>query len=42
MPTNLVDIIMSCVTMVSTSIVFNREALELIYPSRGIHQGDPL
>ena len=42
MPTDLIDTIMSCVTMVSTSIVFNGEALEPIYPSRGIRQGDPL
>jgi len=41
-PIDLIDTIMSCVTTVSTSIVFNGEALELIYPSRGIRQGDPL
>lgn len=41
-PTDLVGIIMSCVTTVSTSIVFNGEALEPIYPSRGIRQGNPL
>lgn len=33
---------MSCVSTVSTSILFNGEALEPIYPSRGIRQGDPL
>ena len=33
---------MSCMTTVSTSIVFNGEALNPIYPSRGIRQGDPL
>ena len=42
MPTGLIDTIMSCVTTVSTSIVFNGEALDPIYPSRGIRQGDPL
>ena len=42
MPTNLIDTIMSCVTTVSTSIVFNGEALEPIYPSKGLRQGDPL
>ena len=42
MPTNMIDTIMSCVTIVSTSIVFNGEALEPIYPSRGLRQGDPL
>ena len=33
---------MSCVSMVSTSIMVNDEALDSIYPSRGIRQGDPL
>ena len=42
MPTDLIDTIMSCVTTVSTSIVFNGEALDPIYPSRGLRQGDPL
>ena len=41
LPTNLRDIIMSCVSTVSTSILFNGEDLNLIYPSRGIRQGDP-
>ena len=39
---DLIDIIMSCVSMVSTSILFNGEALDLIFSSRGIRQGDPL
>ena len=42
LPANLIDIIMSCISMVSTSILFNGEALDPIYPSRGIRQGDPL
>ena len=42
MPMDLVDIIMSCVTMISTSIIFNGEALEPIYSSKGIRQRDPL
>ena len=37
-PPNLRDIIMSCVSTVSTSILFNGEALKPIYPSRGIRQ----
>ena len=41
-PKDLVDIIISCVSTVSTEILFNREALEPIYPLRGIRQGDPL
>ena len=42
LPANLIDIIMSCVSTVSTSILVSGEALEPIYPSRGIRQGDPL
>ena len=42
LPVDLIDIIMSCISMVSTSILFNGEALDPIYPSRGIRQGDPL
>ena len=42
MPTDLIETIMSCVTTVSTSIVFNGEALDPIYPSKGLRQGDPL
>ena len=41
-PTDLRDIIMSCVSTVSTSILFNGETLDPIYPSRGIRQRDPL
>ena len=33
---------MSCISTVSISILFNGEALETIYPSRGIRQGDHL
>ena len=42
LPADLIDLIMSCVSIVSTSILVNGEALDLIYPSRGIRQGDPL
>ena len=42
LPTDLIEIIMSCISTVSTSILFNGEALEPIFPSRGIRQGDPL
>ena len=40
LPTQLIDVIMSCVSTVSTSILFNGEVLDLILPSRGIRQGD--
>ena len=42
LPMDIIDVIMSCVSTVSTSILFNREALNPIYPSRGIRQGDPI
>ena len=42
LPTQLIDVIMSCVSTVSTSILFNGEVLDPILPSKGIRQGDPL
>ena len=42
LPMNLIDIIMSYISTVSTFILVNGDALDLIYPSRGIRQGDPL
>lgn len=41
-PDDLIDIIMSCVTLVSTSLLFNGGYLESFKPSRGIRQGDSL
>ena len=41
-PPDLRDIIMSHVSTVSTSILFNGETLDPIYPSRGIRQRVPL
>ena len=41
-PNNLIDIIMSCVTSVSTSLLFNEGCLESFNPSRGIRQGNSL
>ena len=42
LPEDLIGIIMSCISTISTEILVNGEALEPIYPSRGIRQGDPL
>lgn len=39
---DLIDLIMSCVSLVSTSILFNGVPLEPIFSSRGIRKGDPL
>jgi len=41
-PSQLIALIMSCVSSSSISILFNGGALELFHPSRGIRQGDPL
>ena len=42
LPSDLIDIIMSCISTISMSILFNGEALDLIYLSRGIRQVNPL
>ena len=41
-PANLIDLIMSCVSLVSTSLFFNGGCLDSFCPTRGIRQGDPL
>ena len=42
LPMDIIDLIMSCVSTVSTSILFNGEALDPIFSSRDIRQGDPI
>ena len=42
LPKNLIELIMSCVLSVATSILFNGGALDTFMPTRGIRQGDPL
>ena len=41
-PDNLIKIIISCISSVSTSLLFNGGSLEPFKPSRSIRQGDPL
>lgn len=42
LPSSLIDIIMNCVSTVSTSILVNGEATDPIFPSKGLRQGNPL
>ena len=41
-PSNMVQLIMSCVSSSTASILVNGGALDSFLPSRGIRQGDPL
>ena len=41
-PHDLVSLVMSCVSSMSTSILFNGGNVDPILPSQGIRQGDPL
>ena len=42
LPENLIQVIMSCVSTLSSSVLFNGGCLEDFCPSMGIRQGDPL
>ena len=41
-PGNLINLTMSCISPVSTLLLFNGGALEHFLPTRGIRQGNPL
>ncbi|KAK9985511.1 hypothetical protein SO802_030462 [Lithocarpus litseifolius] len=42
LPENLIQVMMSCVSTISISVLFNGSCLEEFCPSRGIRQGDSL
>ena len=42
LPNSLIEIIMNCITTVTSSILFNGSSLEPFIPTRGIRQRDPL
>ena len=41
-PSKLIDLIMSCISSVSSTLLFNGDCLKSFRPSRGIKQEDPL
>ena len=41
-PDNIINLILSCVSTTSTSLLFNGSKLQPFCPSRGIRQGDPI
>lgn len=42
MPVNLIDLIMKCISSSSFFILWDGGKSEKTFPSRGLHQGDPL
>ena len=42
LPQNIFNLIMSCISTTTTTLLFNGNKLEAFHPSRGIRQGDPI
>lgn len=42
LPEEMVNLIMTCITMAQFQVLWNGEPISTIMPSRGIRQGDPL
>lgn len=42
LPQNIIKLVMSCISTITTALLFNGSKLEAFQPSRGIRQGDPI